>query len=134
MAVSRCLELILFRADGRPFGEMTPIKNRQYLRQIFRNETGPRFPTRLAMKPNTRSGRLKGWHSLRTQPKNKPRQHVTRTRGGEPGRRIIRNCRASVRRGDDGIRTFQNNDGAGVLRRELGAGKLVLHVMMTGYI
>src|ERR1700737_1868633 len=89
-----------------------PENSRQYLRQIFRNQTGPRLARRLAMHPDPDAGGLERRHALRQHARYHSCQPVAGARSGKPRRRVGGDGSASVRRCHDRIWSLEQHDGA----------------------
>ena len=58
------------------------------------------------------AGRLEARHALGEAARDKPRQHVARPGGGEPGRRIVGDRSAAIRRGHHGVGALEQHDRA----------------------
>ena len=82
------------------------VDSGQRLRQVFCNQAGPERKCGLRMKPRRRTTGLEARHALGEKAGPDPGQHVACACGGEPGGRIVQNAAATIRRGNNRVRTF----------------------------
>ncbi len=97
----------------------------QHLRQVLGDQSTSEFLRGFAMQPHGRARRLEGRHVLCEKARDQPREHVARSGGCKPRRRVGIDCGAAARMRDDGVGPLQDHDGAARACGGAGAGELV---------
>ena len=107
-----CLPRLSIRCRTRRRGAGTPPAAPP---AVFRDQAGAGLAAGLAVHPCPHAGCLERRDPLRQEPRDHSCQHVAGAGGGEPRRRVGRDCRAAVRRRHHGVRPFEQHDGPGAL-------------------